>query len=152
RIDPASDEGQMAQTIYYAAGVLTIPVPAVYAKPDDDSGINFMHTSPPGLFLGAAALAGGPPQPLAFLAGSKLAYFRPGHYVREIVQTGTGLRAWLFAAIRTVNRDFPVARELEDTVKTYGAAIQQQLNAQNKELLTSLVSRMLANTGALDLK
>ncbi len=152
KIDPASDQGQMAQTIHYAAGVLGIKTPIVYAKPSDDSGLNLMHTNPPAIFLGRGVLAGGPAQPLAFLAGNKLAYFRQGHYIRQMVPTGTGLRAWLFSAIRLVNRDFPVTPELNNAVSENAAIVKQHVTGPKLDVLTSLVTKLLGSQGSLDLK
>jgi hypothetical protein len=151
-LDPASSDGQMVQTLKYAAGVLALKVPVLYGRPADESGLNFMHTNPPALFLGRAALGGGPSQALAFLAGAKLAYFRSGHYIRQVVPTGTGLRAWLFAAIRAVNPAFPVAPDLAPAVNENVAALKKHLAGPASEVLTSLVTKLLSNTGSLDLK
>jgi len=152
RIDPASDEGQMAQTLHYAAGVFGLKTPIVYAHEADDSGINFAHTDPPSLFLGKTALAGGPTKALAFLAGSRLSYFRSGHYVRQLVPTGTGMRAWLFAAIRAVQPSFPLADALTDAVTENVGSIKAHLAGPSIEVLGSLVSKLLAADNALDLK
>ncbi len=152
RIDPATDEGQMAQTVHYAAGVLGLTTPAVHVLPEHDSGLNFAATSPPSLFLGATALAGGPSKALAFLAGVRLSYFRAGHQVRQIVPTGTGLRAWLLAAIRAVQPSFPVAAELATPVAENTAVIKQLVTGNQLDLLTSLVSKIVASDASLDLK
>jgi tetratricopeptide (TPR) repeat protein len=152
RINPATDEGQMAQTIHYGAGVLGLATPTVHAVPAQDTGLNFASTSPPSLFLGATALAGGPSKALAFLAGMRLSYFRAGHQVRQIVPTGTGLRAWLFAAIRVVQPSFPVAAELQSQVNDNVAVIKPLITGNNLDVLTSLVSKVMQNDASLDLK
>jgi tetratricopeptide (TPR) repeat protein len=151
-IDPSSHPSAMAQTIHYAAATLSLKQPPVYLNESDDSGLNIMLTNPPSFLLGRAALAGGPAQALAFIVGSKLAYFRSGHYVRQLVPTGTGLRAWLFAAIRTVNPAFPVAAELAGAVSENGVAIKQHVSGPAFEHLTSLVTKLLNVDNALDLK
>lgn len=152
RLDPATDDGQMAQTLHYAAGVLGLKTPPVYALPDDDSGLNFLLAQDPGLYLGSTALAGGPTKALAFLAGVRLSYFRAGHFVRQIIATGTGLRSWLFAAIRAVQPTFPVGDELMGPVNDNLAAIKANLPAAAMEQLASLVTRLIANEASLDLK
>jgi tetratricopeptide (TPR) repeat protein len=151
-IDAAASESAMARTIHYAAGTLGLRAPNVYVNKSDDSGLNVMLTSPPSFFLGRAALAGGPAQPLAFIVGSKLGYFRGGHFVRQLVPTGTGLRAWLFAAIRTVNPAFPVAPELAGAMGENGAAIKEHVTGASFDHLTSLVTKLLNVGDALDLK
>lgn len=114
--------------------------------------MSILSTNPPALLLGSVALAGGPAQPLAFIAGSKLAYFRSGHFIPQLVPTGTGLRAWLFAAIRAVNPAFPVTPELVGSVTENTKALEQYLSGANREFLTSLVSKLLNSAHTLDLK
>lgn len=152
RVDPAKDEGQAAQTIHYAAGVFGMKAPPTYALADDDSGISLALTDPPSLFMGATALAGGPSKALAFLAGARLSYLRPGHFVRQLVPTGTGLRAWLFAAIRAVQPTFPVSADLIAPVNENVAAVKQHVTGQSLEVLTSLVAKLLATDASLDLR
>ena len=151
-VDPSTDDGQMAQTLHYAAGVLGLKTPPVYVLPKDDSGINFVLAEEPSLYLGATALAGGPTKALAFLAGVRLSYFRAGHFIRQVVTTGTGLRAWLFAAIRAVQPTFPVGDEIAAPVNENLAAIRAHLPGPALEQLSSLVTRLLASESSLDLK
>ncbi len=103
--------------------------PPTYTLPDEDSGITLALTDPPALLLGATALAGGPSKALAFLAGARLSYFRPGHFVRQVIPTGTGLRAWLFAAIRAVQPSFPVSADLIAPVTENLASVRANLPA-----------------------
>ena len=151
-VDPETDDGQMAQTIHYAAGVLGIKTPPVYALASDESGLNLVLAQTPGIYLGATALAGGPTKALAFLAGVRLSYFRAGHFVRQIVATGTGLRAWLFAAMRAVQPTFPVGDELMGPVNENLAAIKAHLGPAAMEQLASLVTKLIASDLSLDLK
>ncbi|MEZ4392638.1 MAG: tetratricopeptide repeat protein [Polyangiales bacterium] len=152
RIDPATDDGQAAQTIHYAAGTFGMKTPPTYANPGEDSGITIALSDPPALLLGATALAGGPDKAMAFLAGARLSYFRPGHFARQVIPTGTGLRAWLFAAIRAVQPTFPVSADLIAPVNENLAAVKAHLSGQAMEVLTSLVSKLLAAGNALDLR
>jgi tetratricopeptide (TPR) repeat protein len=152
RIDPATHESAMARTVHYAAGVLALKPPPVHVLADHDSGLNFAVTDPPALFLGRSALAGGPAKALAFLAGLRLSYFRPGHQVRQIVPTGTALRAWFLAAIRAVQPYFPVSDELSATVAEHVGTIKQTLTGPALDVLTSVVSKVVQSEASLDLK
>jgi tetratricopeptide (TPR) repeat protein len=152
RIDAATDEGQMARMVHYAAGVFGFKTPVVHAVPSQDSGINFAATDPPVIFLGRTALAGGPAKALAFLAGARVASFRAGHQVRQIVPTGTGLRAWLLAAIRAVQPSFPVSDDLEGPVRENVAVIKQHITGSSLDVLASSVSRIVQNDASLNLK
>ena len=142
----------MSQTLYYACGVLGQPPPLTFQNPEDPGGLSFLHAHVPAMVLGAAALAHElPGQPSAFIAGRHLTYYRPGLYLRHLVPTGTGLRAWLFAAIRLIVPAFPVKPELEGPVGENQTLIDQMISGPTRDQLTSLVTKLL-NTGAIDLK
>jgi hypothetical protein len=142
----------MSQTINYACGVLGLQPPVTFQNPNDPSGISFLHAHTPGIVLGAAALAAElPMQAAAFIAARHLAYYRPGLYLRHLVPTGTGLRAWLFAAIKLITPAFPIAKELEGQVKENLAIIEPTVVGPQRDLLGSVVTKLLG-AGAIDLK
>ncbi|HVY49072.1 MAG TPA: tetratricopeptide repeat protein, partial [Minicystis sp.] len=142
----------MSQTIYYAAGVLGLEPPLTFQNPNDGSGLTFLHAHTPAIVLGAAALQTEiPTQAAAFIAARHLTYYRPGLYLRHLVPTGTGLRAWLFAAIKLITPAFPVAKELEGPVKENLAVLEPVVHGPTREILASAVTKLL-QAGAIDLK
>jgi tetratricopeptide (TPR) repeat protein len=142
----------MSQTLYYAAGVLGMTPPPTFQNPQDPSGITFLHALPPSIVLGQAALVAElPTQAAAFIAARHLTYYRPGLYVRHLVPTGTGLRAWLFGAIRLIHEGFPVAGELDSTVRENSSAIKPVVEGPARDQLASLVTKLLQG-GSIDLK
>jgi serine/threonine protein kinase/lipopolysaccharide biosynthesis regulator YciM len=159
-VDVANDQYPMSQTLYYACGVLGLEMPIVFHNPNLPGGLAFVHASPRAVALGRAALdANVPPQAAAFVAAQKLAYFTPGQYVRQLVATSAGLKAWLFGAIKLASPNFPIAPELEGPVAEAVKALQalhpnqrEQLNAQTGKLLQSGTSIDLKKwNGACDL-
>lgn len=151
-LDLARHPYPMSQTLYYAAGVLGMDLPLSFQNPTDPGGVSFLHAHTPALVLGAAALAPDiPTQAAAFIAARHLTYYRPGLYIRHLVPTGTGLRSWLFAAIKLVQPAFPVNPELEGPVAENLSIIEPTLTGPQKDHLTSLVTKLL-QTGAIDLK
>jgi hypothetical protein len=68
------------------------------------------------------------------------------------VPTGTGLKAWLFAAIKLCVPQFPVSADLQGQVSEAMAAMAQDFQGPQKDLLASTVSKLLQAGGALDLK
>jgi tetratricopeptide (TPR) repeat protein len=143
----------MSQTLYYAAGVLGMTPPLTFQNPNDPGGLSFLHGRTPAIVLGRAALAGDvPAQAAAYLAARHLANYRPGYYVRHLVPTGTGLRAWLFAAIKLIAPQFPVAPEMEGPVNENLEHLGRHFTGIEKEHLTSVVTKMLQGGGSLDLK
>jgi hypothetical protein len=104
------------------------------------------------MVLGTAALAPDiPAQAAAFIAGRHLSYYRPGMYVRHLVASGTGLKAWLFAALKLIAPQFPVAKELEGPVKEALGGLEAAITGKSKDHLARIVAKLL-QTGALDLK
>lgn len=153
RIDPSSHTAPLAQTLYYAAGVLGIPLPAVYQNSADPGGLSFLHTPEPSLVVGRVGMSSQvPPQVAAFVAARQLAYYRPGMYMRHFITTGTGLKSWLFAAIKLTAPQFPVAADLEGPVTEALAALKASLSHESKDQLNSVVSKLLQSGTALDLK
>ncbi|MCL2825180.1 MAG: hypothetical protein FWD57_14415, partial [Polyangiaceae bacterium] len=90
-------------------------------------------------------------QEAAFLVGRHLYYYQPGLYIRRLISTGTGLKAWVFAAIKLVTPQFPISAELEGPVAENLNAINTHIQGPARDLLTSLVPKLLAS-GALNLK
>ena len=86
------------------------------------------------------------------MGGRHLSYLRPGHYLRMLVPTGSGLRAWLLAAIKSAVGQFPVPKELASSVDEHLAAFKKHLSGPQQETLRSLVQRLLSAAPELDLK
>ncbi|HEY8943332.1 MAG TPA: tetratricopeptide repeat protein, partial [Polyangiaceae bacterium] len=143
----------VCQSLYYAGGVLGIAVPPCFENPNDPGGVSFLFAQEPSLVLGVTALR--PDVPLrvaAFIAAHKLAYLRPGMYVRHLLASGTALKAWLFAAIKLTSPTFPVAPELEGAVNEAVSALDSLVQGQARDHLTRVVAKLLTSGAALDLK
>ena len=153
RTDLATQPYPVSQMLHYAQGVFGFEAPPVFQNPDDPSGFGFVHAHVPSILLGRAAFERVVPnQSLAFVAARHLAYFRPGFYVRHLVPTGTGLKAWLFAAIKLCVPQFPIAPELQGQVNEALAFMTPDFQGVHRELLASTVSKLLQSGGAVDLK
>jgi tetratricopeptide (TPR) repeat protein len=152
-IDLTQHPYAISQTLHYAAGVLGMQAPLVFQNPNDPGGLGFLHAHEPSIVLGRAAFDPNfGTQPMAFVAGRHLTYYRPGFYVRHLVPTGTGLKAWLFAAIKLSAPQFPIAPELEGQVQEATAAMNAAFQGVERELLASQVSKLLQGGTTLDLK
>ncbi len=155
-IDPSLHPYPVSQTLYYVQGVLGMQgpnAPLVFQNPNDPSGLGFIHAHSPAIVLGRAAFeAQVPTQSMAFVAGRHLTYYRLGYYVRHLVPTGTGLKAWLFAAIKTCVPQFPVSADLVGPVDEAMNAMKPDFQGVQKERLSSLVSKLIQTGAALDLK
>jgi tetratricopeptide (TPR) repeat protein len=152
-IDLAMHPYPMSQTIYYAAGVLGMDSPPTFQNINDEGGISFLHAQIPSIVLGRAAFeVEVPNQAAAFIVGRHLSYYRPGLYIRHLVPTGTGLKAWVFAAIKMNAPQFPISPDLEGPVSDNLNALGVHLPGTARERLASLVSKLLQSSGAMNLK
>jgi hypothetical protein len=68
------------------------------------------------------------------------------------VPTGTGLKAWLFAAIKLSAPQFPIAPDLEGQVNQAMEPMTADFQGVQRELLASQVSKLLQSGTTLDLK
>jgi hypothetical protein len=152
-IDCSMHPYPVSQTLFYVQGVLGMPAPLVFQNPNDPGSLGIVHARTPAIVLGRAAFDNQvATQALAFVAGRHMAYFRPGFYVRHLVPTGTGLKAWLFAAIKHCVPQFPISADLAGQVSDAMGALAQDFHGGEKDKLASLVSKLLQAGGALDLK
>jgi tetratricopeptide (TPR) repeat protein len=152
-VDLAQHSAPMAQTLFWATSVLGLEPPPTFENANYPGGLDFLHAHSPALVLGSMALeAEVPPQAAAFIAARHLTYYRPGMYVRQLVPFGTGLKAWLFAAIKMIAPQFPVAADLEGPVRDNLAALETGMARAAREHLARIVSKLLQQGGSLDLK
>lgn len=152
-IDLSMHPYPMSQTIYYAAGVLGMTAPPTFQNINDEGGVSFLHAQMPSIVLGRAAFEVEVPQQVAaFLVARHLTYYRPGMYVRHLIPTGTGLKAWVFSAIKMNAPQFPISADLEGPVAENLKALNVYITGASRERLASLVSKLLTSGGALDLK
>jgi tetratricopeptide (TPR) repeat protein/tRNA A-37 threonylcarbamoyl transferase component Bud32 len=153
QVDLSAQPYPVAQTLYYVHGVLGFEAPPVFQNPNDPAGLDFLHAHTPAIVLGRAAFESVVPnQSLAFVAGRHVTYFRPGFYVRHLVPTGTGLKAWLFAAIKLCVPQFPVAPDVHGQVAEAMQFMNREFQGVQREMLASTVSKLLQSGGAIDLK
>jgi tetratricopeptide (TPR) repeat protein len=152
-VDVSTHPAPVCQSLYYAAGVLGIPLPTVIEDPEERGGLGFVVAREPVISLGATALRSDVPlRPAAFIAGRQLAYVRPGSYLRHVLASGTALKSWLFAAIKLTAPHFPVAAELEGAVAEAMRALDTGIQGPARDQLTRVVAKLVQSGTALDLK
>jgi hypothetical protein len=147
-----TDPKVMAQMLFYASGVTLVQLPPVFTRPRDAGGVSFLFTNPPAIGLGQAAFQSAPDQALAFIAARQLSYFRAGHYMRQLVPTGSGLRQWLLSAVRLANPRFPVPDAMREQVEKNLGALTRTLSMPQQQALTSMVEQLLRAEAELDMK
>jgi tetratricopeptide (TPR) repeat protein len=144
-------DGAMVEALRRGSALLGTSA-RTYDRPGDPGGLSFLFTNPPGIGLGAGARAGGPAAAVSFLAARQLGYLRPGHFVRMMVPTIGGLRAWLLAAVRMAVPSFPVPGKLAESVEEHLDAIEEHLAGPQADALEAAVGRLLEAAPELDMR
>lgn len=152
-VDLAQHPHPIGQTLHYAAGVLGMESPPAFDNTNDPGGLAFLDTKIPSISMGLGVLSAEiHPQALAFLAGRHLTYYRPGFFLRQLIGTGTGLKAWLFAAVKLISPAFPVTADIEGPVVEHLEVLRNSLPPHARDDLARAVSKLLQNANALDLR
>ena len=152
-IDTSQHPYPVSQTLYYAQGVFGFGEVPVFQQNEQQEPLSFLHAQAPAVVVGRSAFELAlEPQELTFVVARHLTYYRRGFYVRQLVPSGTGLKAWLFAAIKLSVPNFPVAADLQGPVAEATQHLTTSLSPNDKDNLASVVSKILREAPALDLK
>jgi tetratricopeptide (TPR) repeat protein len=150
-LDLGKHPNPLAQTLFYSAGVLGMSPPPTFENPNAPAPIAFLQAEATALVLGGPSREAGS-QRNAFTAAHQLAYLRPGFYVRCLLPSIASLKAWLLASIKLISPQFQVSPDLAGPVEEAVTALGTHLPRESKDALASVVSRLLRNANALDLK
>ncbi len=151
-IDPARRMSAV-DTLKDASTVLGVKMPPLYQNINDPGSISALHSKTPSLSLGNKALQMYERErSFAFEAGRTLSYYRPGMYVRNVVSSHNELKAWLFAAMKLVAPQFPIAREIAEAVQGAMVALNKGLSAERRSALQKIVAKLLRQGASLELR
>ncbi len=142
----------LGHMLFFSAGVMGMPVPPTFENHHEPGGLLYLNSNPPSIVMGLSALQQLPPQTAAFIAARQLANYRPGFLVRHVLSSISVLKAWLFAAFKSVSPHFPIPMDLEGPVLEAKAAIDRFLPPPSRDRLIEAVSRLLHSSPAIDLK
>jgi hypothetical protein len=130
-----------------------MPCPPLFQNPDDLGELSFLHAQHPSIVIGTSVIGVAlPVQTVAFMAARQLTYYRQGLYVRQLVPTTTGLKAWLFAAMRLMSPQFPVPPDIQGAVHEAVSALDHVVTGPPRDHLARVVSKLIQEGTALDLK
>lgn len=152
-LDPRERQFSAAQVLPYAADILGMPCPPLFYDPNDYGELSFVRSQQPAISVGTSIIGVALPiQTLSFLSARHLAYYRQGLWVRQLVPTTTGLKAWLFAAIALMAPAFPVPTDIAGPAKEALVALDRTITGAARDHLARVVSKLIQESSALDLK
>ena len=153
RIDPAADGGRDGAHRPTPRASSPVKPRRVHVCSPTTTRASSRRHRPAGPLPRALGARGQPLKTLAFLAGLRLSYFRPGHQVRQICAHRDGAARVVSSRPSARCSHFPVSDELSATVAEHVATIKQTITGSSLDVLTSVVTKVVYRSEAsLDLK
>ena len=150
--DPAVSTLQGVRCFSWAASILRMRAPALYADPDYAGLVEMVPGVPPSTRLGQKALSGRSPQELAFVAGRHLAWYREERFVRLLVPQIADLEDLFLAALVIGNPGIPMRADTKRRVSALGDAIQPLLEPVQVDRLRGAFLRFVEEGGRTNLQ
>jgi tetratricopeptide (TPR) repeat protein len=160
--DVANDPSVACRVLAYGCAVFGMPAPEVYLAPEAAAPVEVVDlkgtvAGQPALVLGRPLLETPSDIELAFTVGQTLAAIRPEHLARvpAFVSTPAELEVAVRAAVKLVDADRPVPKNIAAEVDRYAAFLSKAMPPQLREQVSVLVRRFGAAqtdaSGGLDL-
>ncbi len=150
--DPVQSTLQAVRCFSWAAAILGMTSPALYADPESDVVVEMVPGIPPAARLGRKALSGRGSSELAFLAGRHLALHRAEHFVRLLVPSGRDLEDIFLAALSIGNPGLPLSSQVKELVIPIAKAIEPILEPLAIDRLRGHFLRFVEEGGRTNLQ
>jgi hypothetical protein len=157
KLDPARKQDPKVSTLQaircfaWAAAILGMGTPPLYADPDYAGTVEMVPGLPPSTRLGKKALAGRSPFELAFLGGRHLCWYREEHFVRLLVPSAADLEDLFLAALSIANAGIPLSAEIKQRVTPIAKAIEPVLEPAAIDRVRGHFLRFLEDGGRTNL-
>jgi hypothetical protein len=151
RHDPATSTVTAVRCTGWAASILGVQLPPLFADPAAAQPARMIPGTTPALRLGKPALSGRTPAELAFLAGEHLAYFRDDAFVRALFDGIPELEDIFLAALSIGNRNIPLTPAVRARVIPIAQAIEPLLEPVQIDRLRGAFLRFVEEGGRTNL-
>jgi hypothetical protein len=135
----------------WAASILGLAPPAVYADKDRDTGYSLIPGVPPFTMVGKRVLSGCSHLEHAFLAGRHLTSYRQDHFIKVLFSAVPDLEDLFLAALTIGNPRLPITAELQRRVAPIARAIEPLLAPQQVDALRGHYLRFVEEGGRTNL-
>jgi hypothetical protein len=150
--DPALSTLQGVRCFSWAASILGMTAPALYADPQYSGAVEMVPGIPPVSRLGKLALSGRSAQELAFLAGRHLACYREELFTRQLFHSIPDLEDIFLAALSIGNPGLPLAAQVKTRVIPIAKAIEPILEPNAVDRLRGQFLRFVEEGGRTNLQ
>lgn len=150
--DPAKSTLQAVRCFSWAASILGMSAPPLYADPGYEGVVEMVPGVPPASRLGKKALSGRTAPELAFLAGRHLAWYREERFVRLLVPSIPDLEDLFLAALVIGNPGIPLGADMKRRVTPLAKAIEPILEPIVIDRLRGYFLRFVEEGGRTNLQ
>lgn len=150
--DPALSTIQAVRCFSWAAAILGMSPPSLYADPGYPGMVEIVPGIPPATRIGAQALAGRSSAELAFLAGRHIASHRAENFVRSLVPQLRDLEDIFLAALSIGNPGLPLSAQVKELVIPIAKAIEPILEPAAIDHLRGYFLRFVEEGGRTNLQ
>lgn len=150
RIDPESTV-TVARAFRWAASLLGVPEPVLYAADDVPRGLAAVPLLAATTLVGPRVSSGRTMQEVVFLAARHLTYYRPEHELVLYYPTLPAITGLFLAAVRVILKDLPVPKGALDAVALQQKTIEANLDEEARADLKDAVHRFETAGGRVDL-
>jgi hypothetical protein len=151
RQDPKVSTLQAIRCFAWAAAILGMGTPPLYADPEFAGVVEMVPGLPPSTRLGKKALSGRSPFELAFIGGRHLCWYREEHFVRLLVPSAPDLEDLFLAALSIANAGIPLSAEIKQRVTPIAKAIEPVLEPAAIDRVRGHFLRFLEDGGRTNL-
>jgi hypothetical protein len=152
RLDPKTSTVQAARCFGWAASILGMNAPPLYADPAWDGSAEMVPGIPPSSRLGKRVLSGRSPLELAFFAGKHLASYREDHFLRLLFPSIPDLEDIFLAALTIGQPQLPLAAAVKQRALPIAKAIEPLLEPAHKDRLRGHFLRFVEEGGRTNLQ
>jgi hypothetical protein len=149
--DPKMSTLQAVRCFAWAAAILGMGAPPLYADPEFGGTVEMVPGLPPSTRLGKQSLSGRSPLELAFVAGRHLSWYREEHFIRLLVPSTPDLEDLFLAALSIANQSIPLTAEIKLRVAPLAKAIEPVLEPAAIDRVRGHFLRFLEEGGRTNL-
>jgi hypothetical protein len=150
--DPKVSTLQAVRCFSWAASILGMHAPSLYADGNSDVVVDVVLVLPPMSLLGKGALSGRSAPELAFLAGRHLGQLREEHFVKTVFQDVKGLEDVFLASLVVGNPGLPLSQNVKQLVVPIAKAIEPLLEPSQIDRLRGHFLRFVEEGGRTNLQ
>jgi len=151
RVDPRESTVQAARCFAWAAPLLGLAAPPLYAAPEDPGIATLLLDPKPATRLGAKSLVGRSARELAFIAGRHLSWYRKEHLLGWPSRSLRRLEDMFVAALTIGNPGLPITPEIKERVEPIARTIRPLLDDAAVERLREYFGSFVEDGGRTNL-